>query len=465
MRTRSERHPGGSQGPGAVTPSKAGVQCMDVLDTGFRRYDAGTASAGMTAPKFVLLVFLSPCLALAASDISKGVAAFDQRRWAEAMEEFLEVLRDDPTNARAHAYVDLIARTLETERLAALREERLEVLGQASKQLEESRLDSSSVLQAILDTTQAEQRAQEEKWRTRCEEARLQRDLGHLPAANDLILQVLLENASFGEAQRELSEIQSQIRQTLDSGNAPSIVERYTLEGFYAYGQADYASALTAWRKARALLEQSDAASEAANRLEALRFGPYEKIAQAHVDEDHRLAELKDLFDRGVALYQEHHSSQALEEFRKLAIRDPEYPQLGYYLVQAEAAAEKERTARLGEEKRREIEEGLQRGLAALEQEAYPQAEERFQKVLALDPSHPQALSYLAMVRAEMQRRQDPKAAQLHYEAGLIAYASGKLDEARREWSVASRMNPQNEKALNALAKVKKELALYREEL
>ena len=111
------------------------------------------------------------------------------------------------------------------------------------------------------------------------------------------------------------------------------------------------------------------------------------------------------------------------------------------------------------------MDQALQAGLAALEKEQLPIAQENFEKVLKFDPGHPQARSYLAMVRAEMQKRQDPKAAQMHYEAGLIAYASGKLDEAMREWNTAVRMNPQHEKALNALAKVQKELALNSKEI
>jgi len=84
---------------------------------------------------------------------------------------------------------------------------------------------------------------------------------------------------------------------------------------------------------------------------------------------------------------------------------------------------------------------------------------------LRFDSAHPQARSYLAMVRAEMQKRHDPRAAQLHYEAGLIAYASGKLDEAMREWHTATRLNARHEKAFNALVKVQKELALNNREL
>ena len=408
----------------------------------------------------LIACLLAPGLAAAQADLSRGVAAFENRQWPEAMEAFLETLREDPSNTEAHAYVTLIAREMEAQRQAVIRDHRLQMLGAASKRLEENRRDAGALQQAILDTTQAESRARDERWRSRCEEARMERSAGRLLSANDLILQVLAENASFPEAQRELSELQSQIRRTLDSGMSASITERYALEGFYGYGQADYAAALTAWSKARALTEQSYPGAQAARKLEDLHFPAYEKIARSHVDEEKRLSELKALYEGGVTLYQAKHFTRALEEFRKLAIQDPEYPQLGYYLVQAEAASEHERTDRLGEEKRQDLERALKAGLAALEKEQLPEAETQFQKVLKDDPAHPQARAYLAMVRAEMQKRHDPKAAQMHYEAGLIAYASGKLDEAMREWHLATRLNPQHEKALNALAKVQKELAL-----
>ncbi len=217
-----------------------------------------------------------------APDLSNGVAAFEQRQWSDAMDAFLEVLRQDPTNTEAHAYVALIAREMEAQRQTIVRDHRLEMLGDASKRVEANRQDPALLTQAILDTTQAEKRAQEQKWHDRCEEARMQRNAGHLLAANDLILQVLAENDSFPEAQRELSELQSQIRHTLDSGSELSIAERYALQGFYAYGQADYAAALTAWNKTRTVVEQSYPGAEGAERLNDLHFGAYEKIAPEH---------------------------------------------------------------------------------------------------------------------------------------------------------------------------------------
>jgi len=185
------------------------------------------------------------------NNLSKGVAAFEERRWPEAMEAFLDVLKQDPANPQAHTYVVLVTREMEAERQAIVRRHRLQMLGDASRHLEGQRHDAAPLEQAIIDTAQSEKIAQEEKWRSRCEEARLERLAGHLLSANDMILQVLAENGSFSEAQRELSELQSQIRQTLDAGMNTSIRERYAMEGFYAYGQADYVTALAAWGKAR----------------------------------------------------------------------------------------------------------------------------------------------------------------------------------------------------------------------
>lgn len=67
------------------------------------------------------------------------------------------------------------------------------------------------------------------------------------------------------------------------------------------------------------------------------------------------------------------------------------------------------------------------------------------------------------MAQAEINKTHDPKGAQMHYEAGLIDYASGKLEDAVREWRMTLRMDPEHEKASNALNKVQRELALYRE--
>jgi tetratricopeptide (TPR) repeat protein len=395
--------------------------------------------------------------------LSNAVILFEQHHLDEAMNAFLQVLRLDPANERAHAYVDLIAKEISIQRHSQLQEKRLEMLSDLSKRLEESQQDPAPIQKAMEETTQSEDRARQERWHAQCEQARMQNGLGHLLQANDLVLKILAENPSCAEAQRLLSELQSDIRRALDHGADYSIEERYALEGFYAFGQADYGGAYAAWEKVRAVVAQAVAPAEVAARLQMLRFEPYQERAKIEVDQEKHQAELRALFERGLGLYRNSRSMEALEVFRQLAIQEPDYPLLGKYLVQTEADAEKERARRLGEHKRRQLAQYVQEGLTALESEQYQKAAADFEAALALDPSYPQARSYLSMAKTEMTRRHDPKAAQMHYETGLVAYAGGKLEDAIREWKIAIRMDPHHEKAANALGKAQKELAYNRE--
>ncbi len=395
--------------------------------------------------------------------LAEGLQAFQDHRWLDAMADFLAVLRTDPNNAEAHKYVPLTLREIEAQNQAVVREIRLSLLSGASQRLGKNQWDTRPLEAALEETTHSEEHVQEERWTRWLEESKVERQMNRLLAANDLVLRIIAEKPNHVGAQQELSLLQSDSARALQAGSDLLVQERYALEGFYAYGQGDYATASTAWKKARALVQQTYAAPQAAQQLAALHFESYATRADAAVEEKNHEAQIATLFNRGMELYQKKRFAQALEAFRQVAFAKPEYPQLAYYLVQAENGVEKERTRLLTEAKRRDIATTLGKGVDFMEHEKYPEAREAFHRVLALDPSNPSAHSYLTVVEAEIQRLHDPKTAQIHYEAGLVAYASGKLEEAVREWRIASRMDPQNGKAVNALAKVQKELVLSKE--
>ena len=408
----------------------------------------------------ISLVLLSGAMAQAAT-FSDGVEAYKDHQWTQAMGAFLDVLHGDPRNELAHKYLDAIAQEIALERRDKVQHDRLFYLQGAAETL---KTPNTSMATAIRSLTGSDDGQKEDRWHEKLEQARMHKDLGQLLPANDLVLQILAEKPDHREALVELSDLQSRLRKILDTGALLNLEERYAYEGFYAYGQADYGAASTAWRKARAIVEQNTTQeNERKIHLQALCFMPYEKIAQAHVDEEKQQNDLLALFNQGVAAYDAERYEDALDALRRLALKDPDYPQLAFYLVQAETGADKMRSKRLGEEKRKEVLALYERGVELLEKEHFVEAENAFMRVLALDPSHSQARTYLAMAKAENERRHDPKAAQMHYEAGLIAYASGKLDTAVREWNMAIRMNPEHPKARIALAKVQKELALSRE--
>ncbi|OGR89667.1 MAG: hypothetical protein A2992_02360 [Elusimicrobia bacterium RIFCSPLOWO2_01_FULL_59_12] len=395
--------------------------------------------------------------------MATGVSAFQERRWKEAMAAFLEVLGQDPRNAKARTYLNLAAKEIQAQQQTRMQEDRLRVLSQTAQRLEDNRMNAEPIEAALLDSTQAEERAREERWQASCEEADVEMELGHLLPAYDRVSGVLSENSSHRRAQQLLSELQSRAHFMLERGTSLTSGDRFALEGFYAYSGADYAAAVAAWRKGAALLQQTNSTPEAARLLKTLRYQPYWKIAEARVEEIRRAAETLEAFQKGTAFYAQGEFEQALHAFRRIAILNPDYPHLGSYLTQSEAAVEKDRARRLGERKQKEIARLFDAGLAALQQEHYREAEHIFQQALVLDSQHEQARSYLAQVQAELHRRHDPQQAQQHYEAGLVAYAGGRLEDAVREWNMAARMHPDHAKSLHALAKVQKELALNNE--
>jgi tetratricopeptide (TPR) repeat protein len=379
------------------------------------------------------------------------------------MAEFLVVLDNDPQNAQAHTYIELISQDLQSRQHAAVQQDRLQLLSSTSKRLENGRQDPRPIDTAILDTTQMERRTHEERWKAICDQADMEMQLGHLTAANDLILRILAEEPSYITAQQILIELQIRLHQVLERGGPDSPEEHYALDGFYAFGQADYAVAAQSWNKATTLIRQTYTPEEATRHIASLHYSPYQQIAQAHADEDRQVAQAHELFEEAARLFENGHYDKALQSFRQVAILNPEYPQLGENLARAEAAVERDRSARLGEKKRQEIANRIGQGLKALEMSRFNEAEQAFKSALALDENNSQLHSYLKMAQDEIKRRHDPIAAQQHYEAGLIAYASGRLEEAIQEWTIAVRMNPAYEKAENALAKVQKELALNSE--
>lgn len=411
----------------------------------------------------VVVIIFATSPAWSTDDLPQGIAAFHEHRSAEAMALFIQVLQKDPRNSDAHTYLHLLAQDLEAAHQTRVQQDRLDVLAKASKVLDEQRRDPYLIDNAILDTTEADARMRDSRQTLGCEQADVEERLGHLLVANDLIFKVLNENASSSCGQRLLSVLQSRLRDALDKGTFQSSIERYALEGFYAYGQADYSQASTAWTKAQSIFQQSPRENQPSMTLDSLRFLPYQKIAAAHVEEAQKANELRQWFVSGITFFDQGAYGKALALFRRIAIANPEYPHLSAYLAQAESRAELEREKQLSEENRVRVAALLDQGVLAIQQSQYTQAQKLFQDLLALDPSHPQARSYAALVAAELARQLDPVAAQHHYEAGIIAYASGKLDDAKREWHITMRMDPKHEKAWIALSKVEKELAYYRE--
>lgn len=384
--------------------------------------------------------------------LAQGREAFREKKWPEALGHFIQAVGEDPTSEGAHAYMRLALRELRLQQAHLQRTERMELLEAASQQASLSEHQAQQLQDAFIATRSAEQRRRQEGWQIACEEARLEMRGGRTLRAFYRALRVLSEEPSHDEARRLVGELQSVTHDQLRRPGAVTMEERYALSGFDAYSDADYSKALLDWEKAARVSGRTLPEVE-----------PFRQVALLEVEQGQQRLRLKALFAKATDLFTRRKYFESLALFRQLAVLDPEYPQLAHALAQAEAAAERERTGRQSEERKTRIGDLFKQAVFELERNRYPEAQIHLQALLELDPTHPQALSYMGLVQAELRRRHDPKAAQHHYEVGLVAYASGKLEEAVREWRATLKLDPGHEKARNALAKTQKELALNRD--
>jgi len=368
---------------------------------------------------------------LAAADLAKGIEAFEQRRWMASIREFIDVLKHDPRNTQAHEYLALAISSWRLKDARASATRRLEIMETVSTRLENNRQDATELRAAISETTQAESNAREERFHAQCELAKAEDHLGHWPAANDLVLRVLSEDANNAEAQRLLSDLQSQIHEKLELSADLSAPEREALEGFYAYGQADYRTALAAWSKTRAALEAAYPPADAVIQVTAYHLRTTRK-SRRRMWMRKTAQPIRRIFLRKGWTSPETFLCGRAGPFPPGRAHQPRLPATGDLSGPIRGGRRKRTHAPLNPGKTRPRFRSFARGLAALEKNQYPEARQAFQEVLAQDPTHPQARSYLDVVESEMNRRYDPHAAQLHYEAGLVDYASGKLDDAMR---------------------------------
>jgi len=134
------------------------------------------------------------------------------------------------------------------------------------------------------------------------------------------------------------------------------------------------------------------------------------------------------------------------------------------------------RNIRLLEEKRK-TDELLQIGADLFLKKDYEKAMKFFNQALKSDKENTSAKEYIEKCKIELKklnssRKQqdkqerlktsqagnDIKTADSHYQQGLIYYASGQLELAKKEWEIALKYNPDNERIKSALSKIQKEL-------
>jgi len=282
-------------------------------------------------------------------------------------------------------------------------------------------------------------RGQWRLWMDECAAGRRAMDEEDWATSFQTFLNVLQQSPAFPKALEGLKTLQDKVENVLGS-DALNMGERFLLEGYHYYGGGRFSKAAESWEKAK----EFGAAPVEPFISQAVRFRTEEQ--------GKRTRQL--LLDQGVRLYEEGHYEMARQKLERLIRMDPLFPGATDFLGRVDEALGRLRVARLAEEAHKTAQEAYQQGIWLFGRGRYTEASAQFQKALQADPGHSGAAAYLERLRAEAAHGQDPGEAEKHYWLGVQAMASGRVDEAMREWETSLRYDRSFERARLSLDKV-----------
>ncbi|MBI4056030.1 MAG: tetratricopeptide repeat protein [Elusimicrobia bacterium] len=414
----------------------------------------------MTRFLFLLLgmsVWACGSVAMAVMSVSQQLQAgkqnFEAGNYSRALDHFFEVLKFAPENIEAKIYITRIgesgrqleqdARFTPEERKKALEEVALLLqkrkqklsglhhdLRQISRQLESANPDPQGLLKASLSLS-------------RFKELEI----------SDQILR--------NQSQAYIEVLQAQLRKAIQRGGVfQNPKDVLVARGFLWYYKDDYENALKEWRKALALSPGDSMLREQVewvSKKKTLR---------------ERDQTIQELFKQASALYAKGQYDQSLLYWKSLVVMEPDNKEFQRSMMSAQEKVRKTKSDQKFRDAKRELERGR-----------LTSASQLFLEVLEIDPTHPQALEELKQIqhqlnqklasfnqskkrsgsslreeRAPMEITPSPKLSEEQYTLGIIYYAQGDLEKARRALEDALQYDPANEKAKNALERIRAEI-------
>jgi tetratricopeptide (TPR) repeat protein len=100
------------------------------------------------------------------------------------------------------------------------------------------------------------------------------------------------------------------------------------------------------------------------------------------------------------------------------------------------------------------------KGFGYYQKGEYEKAIAEFEKILELEPTHPQSKRLIKQAKEKLQQKIQVEEVEKHYTQGLKAYHAGRLEEAIKELEIALKLDPKNEEIRILLERTKKEIQL-----
>lgn len=284
---------------------------------------------------------------------------------------------------------------------------------------------------------------------------------GRLPEACDRYYRILEAAPEYTPAKKGLEDAQIRLRKKLDKGGTFSTDnDRRVAEGFWLYNQKKWLDASDMWAPVL-----SDATQ--IKKWGGVHLGEYAAKAKNNHDVQVHREKVDAALARGGDAFRGGRLDEAQQSFQSVLEMEPGNAPAKEYVRIIPGLLERARASVFTEVAEKELAGKLSDAMDFYLKGYYLEAEARLDDILGQEPQHVQALLLKEDIRkarglAPLPSENDvltEKEKQLDalYSDGIIAFAEGRMDQARRAWEDVLKENPNHPRAQRALAKISNE--------
>ena len=329
-----------------------------------------------------------------AKHFSQGMDFYQRGKLQEAMAEWQEVLKTEPSHELARRYLE--ATQFELDKLVA------EHYGKAEEYYSQDRWSEAvNEWNAVLQLQPGDERAREKIETTKKTlDEHFNLGMKHYEQENyaEAIKewqQVLKWDSNYYGATENIEKASLKIKM-MEAVSRELIISEYLKEGLKYYGAGYYFKAVTEWRR-------------------ALDIDPQRKEVMDHID-----LVVNKYFQSGMEMYDNNKFMEAIEEWKKALIVNPDYEKARSMIKITEEVIEEK------------INKFYNRGIQSYNEGNYIEAIESWKRVLEVAPGH------LNVKQLSIEA---------HLAQGIMYYREDKLEGAIGQWEQVLLLEPEHEKA------------------
>ncbi|MCG3205428.1 MAG: Multidrug resistance protein MdtC [Elusimicrobia bacterium] len=375
--------------------------------------------------------------------LTQGRVMEKNKQYPDAIEIYLEAVTLAPTDLRAREYLlRANAQGLKVKR----REHEKRRMGLVS-QAQDKRRANRATAQAL---------------EGRISEAQAKASRGRFPQACDGLLSVVNDDPTYVPAIKALEDLQNRIRKRLEiGGKFSSEDEKQVTEGFLYFTEKKWNSALEAWRPVFESVPLIEKWGKTTNLAAYVAKANQNALAQE------RQNKIDQSIASGLKSFRESRLEEAQQAFEDALKLDPSNAQAQQYVRLIPGLLESARQNVLSEVKQQQINTALSDAMEFYLKGYFDEAESKVRMVLEESPQHAGALALSEDIR---EARGLPKLPSLNdlrtkeqleleelYSQGIISFAEGKMDEAKKSWETILLKDPNHANAKRALKKINDE--------